>query len=384
MNQSECLTVQQIQAEAESLGFFLCGVSKPDPTPFFDHFQNWVGRGLHAGMSYLARPDTLARRANPQEMLPGACTLISLAIPYPPASQAPDSPIPSGGGRVASYAWGLDYHDILPPLLEQLVEKLGEIGKPFRYKIFTDSAPLLERGFAAKAGLGWIGKNSCLIHPRLGSYFLLAEILMDLDLKLVSPVITDHCGTCTRCLDACPTGCIRADRTLDSARCISYLTIENKTAIPANLQPLLGDWVFGCDICQEVCPWNQAFAPLALSNPFQSHPSGAWVDLAQELQQPERVFVEKYQGRPIARTRHTGWLRNCLVAAGNCSSPALQPLLVDHLLHNSVPMLRIQAGQALHRHPSPQAVELLSQALAAEPDAEVQLALQNLLNALSG
>jgi len=377
------LTPDILKAEAGALGFFLCGVSNISPSKHFSVFKHWIAENLHAKMSYLARPDTLAKRADPRLLMPDARTLISLAFPYFPAHQQPDAPSPGAHGRVAAYAWGLDYHDILPGLIQQLVDRLSFSKMGVQYKIFTDSAPILERGYAAQAGLGWIGKNSCLIHPKLGSYFLLAEILTDLELQTENQPIQDHCGTCQRCIQACPTGCIRPDRTLDSSRCISYLTIENKAETPLELQALIGNWVFGCDICQIVCPWNQHFSHSIEDSPLLGDTPLLWVDLAKELSGTSQDFEVEYRVRPISRTHHTGWLRNCIVAAGNLHTLELISPLVSLFQHHPEPMIRIQAAQALARYPISVYCPFLVQALNSESDLQVRQTIQELLQPTS-
>jgi len=243
---------QSILEEAHRLGFILAGVTTPDPPPHFPAFENWLTQGRHADMAWLASERSRARRADPKQILPECKSILVLATPYNSANRPPisahqviENANPSaemGGpqGGIAAYALGEDYHLVLPPRLQTLVQFIEtQVGGPVPNRAYTDTGPLLERDLAQRAGLGWIGKNTCLIHPRAGSYFLLAEILLGLDLDPDPPFPTDHCGTCTRCLDACPTDCILPDRSLDARRCISYLTIENKADIPAGLRPLI-------------------------------------------------------------------------------------------------------------------------------------------------
>jgi epoxyqueuosine reductase len=378
------LKLDFLKAEAESLGFFLCGVTDLKTLEHFQDYQKWILDGFHAGMGYLARPDAIAKRADPKLILSEARSLISLAIPYFPAHLAPISTNPQTSGRVAAYAWGFDYHAALPPLLHQFVERLAQrLGQKFKFKVHTDSSPILEREFAARAGLGWIGKNACLIHPDLGSYFLLAEILTDLELPANDQIVEDHCGTCQRCIQACPTGCIRSDRTLDAGRCISYLTIENKGEIPPDIQPLLGTWVFGCDICQMVCPWNQRFARPPIPSPLQQNLTHAWVDLEKELAISELEFSSTYEQRPISRTRYSGWLRNCIVVAGNLKSKELIPPLIALLHNNPESLIRTHAAQALTKYENIHAQSALTQALSQESNPQVRTTIQSLLGSES-
>jgi epoxyqueuosine reductase len=228
---------------------------------------------------------------------------------------------------VAAYAWGQDYHLVLPERLKALVDFVEEqTGQPVPNRVYTDTGPLLERELAQRAGLGWIGKNTCLIHPRLGSYFLLAEVMLGVDLEPDPPFTDDRCGTCTRCIQACPTGCILPDRTLDAERCISYLTIENRGSIPADLRPLMGRWVFGCDICQLVCPWNR-FATADHDPAFAAEPGMSSPDLEEELGLSRQEFNRKFKRSPVIRTRWAGYLRNVAIAMGNAGSPQSIPAL---------------------------------------------------------
>ncbi len=237
-------------------------------------------------------------------------------------------------GRVAAYAWGADYHEVLDERLKRLVEFIeGKTGRPLANRRYTDSGPLLERELAQRAGLGWIGKNTCLINPEMGSYFLLAEVLLDLELDPDPPFEADRCGSCTRCLEACPTHCILPDRTLDARRCISYLTIELKDDIPDELRPQMGNWVFGCDLCQQVCPWNMRFAAApgeyARSRCPNSSRDRACLSprLVEELALTQDDFNLKFKGSPVRRAKRRGYLRNVAVALGNSGDPTHVPAL---------------------------------------------------------
>ncbi|OGO73127.1 MAG: tRNA epoxyqueuosine(34) reductase QueG, partial [Chloroflexi bacterium RIFOXYC12_FULL_59_14] len=218
---------------------------------------------------------------------------------------------------------------------------------PVPNRAYTDTGPLLERDLAQRAGLGWIGKNTCLIHPRAGSYFLLAEILLGLELDPDSPIVTDHCGTCTRCLDACPTDCILPDRTLDARRCISYLTIENKADIPADLRPLIGDWIFGCDICQTACPWNRFAAPEGDAS-FHPRAGAAATDLVHTLALTPESFRRRFARTPLQRAKRRGLLRNAAVALGNLGDERALPAL-EKALDDPEPMVREHARWAMER-----------------------------------
>ena len=263
---------QTILNEAHRLGFVLAGVTIPDPPPHFSTFENWLAKNHHGDMHYLSTERSLTRRANPKEILPECKSILVLGTPYnsPPSLSSKESSRPSPyhprrglrgekfTGKIAAYALGDDYHNILPPRLDSLIRFIeGQAGHSVANRAYTDTGPLLERDLAQRAGLGWIGKNTCLIHPQKGSYFLLAEILLDLELEPDPPFVTDHCGTCTRCIDACPTRAI-TPHSVDASRCISYLTIEHRGVINTEFHDAIGGWLYGCDVCQEVCPHNSA------------------------------------------------------------------------------------------------------------------------------
>ena len=295
--------------KAHQLGFTLAGVTSADPPESFDQFREWVARGRHAGMEYLSSERSLLRRSDPREILPECQSVLVLGSPYFPPGDV--------HGGVAAYAWGEDYHEVLKPRLQELTAFLEEqAGHPIPHRWYTDTGPILERDFARRAGLGWIGKNSMLIHPQLGSYFLLAEILLGIELPPDQSFPTDHCGSRTRCLDQCPTSCILPNRTLDAGRCISYLTIENKAGIPYGLREQLGEWQFGCDVCQQVCPWNR-FAPEEGDPAYAARPGIPPENLAGELHLTAETFNRKFRGSPVKRAKRRGYLRNALVVLGN-------------------------------------------------------------------
>jgi len=313
-----------IKQKARQLGFTLAGITSPAPPAHFDEYQHWLDAGRHADMGYLSDARALERRADPRLILLECRSILVLGTPY--SNPKTELPLiePPPRGRVAAYAWGHDYHIVLPERLQELVNFIEEqAGQPVPNRWYTDTGPILEREFAMRAGLGWIGKNTCLINPQKGSYFLLAEILLGLDLPPDQPFATDQCGSCTRCIDTCPTGCILPDRTIDARRCISYQTIENKVEIPAELRPRTGNWVFGCDICQMVCPWNVRFAPESGDPAFAPRPEVPNPSLAEELTLSPREFNEKFKDSPLKRARRRGYLRNIAVAAGNSGKTEL-------------------------------------------------------------
>lgn len=311
---------QAIKNEARRLGFTLAGITSAEPPPHFETYKHWLALGRNGSMGYLTNGHALERRRNPRLILPECRSILVLAARYPNPVSAGRPSGSSPTGLVAAYAWGRDYHLVLPERLKALVdfiEHYAGYSVPNHY--YTDTGPLLERELAQRAGLGWIGRNTCLIHPRLGSYFFLAEILLGIDLEPDLPFTVDRCGTCTRCIQACPTACILPDRTLDARRCISYLTIEYKGGLPADLRPLMGRWVFGCDICQMVCPWNR-FATEAYDPAFSAVPGIPSPDLERELALTRQEFNRKFKHSPIRRSHWAGYLRNVAAALGNTGS----------------------------------------------------------------
>jgi epoxyqueuosine reductase len=333
---------QAIKEKARQLGFFLAGVTSPEPPPHYSTFENWLAQGYHGKMDYLATDRARARRADPREILPECKSILVLATPYPSPSGRGMSE-GQGEGKIASYAWGEDYHDVLPARMKELVQFIEEqVGYPIKNRWYTDTGPILERDLAQRAGIGWIGKNTCLIHPQHGSYFLLSEIFLDLALEPDSPFGTDHCGTCTRCIDACPTDCILPNRTIDATRCISYLTIELKDDIPLELRNKVGNWIFGCDICQMVCPWNR----------FASEGDPAFGDkdpihaLTDELAISTEEFNRRFKRTPIKRPKRRGYLRNVAVALGNHGDMHALPVL-QNALNDEESVIREHAKWAI-------------------------------------
>ena len=335
-----------IKIKASQLGFFLAGVTTPEPPPHYSTFENWLAQGLHGQMKYLATDRSRARRADPKQILDQCKSILVLATPYSPAQGL------SGGeaayrdhGQIAAYAQGDDYHDVLPARMKELVQFIEQqVGGPVKNRWYTDTGPILERDLAQRAGIGWIGKNTCLIHPKQGSYFLLSEIFLDLELEPDEPFITDHCGTCTRCIEACPTDCILPDRTLDATRCISYLTIELKDDIPVELRDKMGNWVFGCDICQAVCPWNR-FAPEGDAAFSEKEPP---LPLTEDLTLTPQTFNQRFKRTPIQRAKCRGYLRNVAVALGNTGNMHVLPVL-QNALNDEEPMVREHAKWAINK-----------------------------------
>jgi epoxyqueuosine reductase len=337
-----------IKDQASRLGFSLAGVTTPEPPPHLSTFEHWVDAGHHGNMHYLSDDRARARRADPRLILPECKSILVLAAPYSDPKSAEASEEPDPIGRVTSYAWGDDYHNVFLPRLQKLVAFIEEqAGNPVPNRYYTDTGPILERDLAQRAGLGWIGKNTCLINPKHGSYFLLAEILLGIELEPDSPFTTDQCGTCMRCIDACPTECISPDRTIDARRCISYLTIELKGDIPENLRSLLGNWIFGCDVCQMVCPWNR-FAPQEADASFAPRPDVPHPNLIRELELTTETFNRKFKSSPVKRSKRRGYLRNVAVSLGNLKNPKALPSLED-ASNDSEPMIREHANWAMKK-----------------------------------
>jgi len=337
---------ERIKIKARQLGFSLTGVTLPDPPPHYSTFENWLAHGHHGTMEYLATERSRTRRADPREILPECKSILVLATPYTPnrwsSSEAYRDQVE---GNIASYAQGADYHNILPARMKELVEFIEEqVGGPVKNRYYTDTGPILERDLAQRAGVGWIGKNTCLINPKVGLYFFISEILLDLELEHDPPFITDHCGTCTRCIEACPTNCILPNRTLDATKCISYLTIELKDDIPVELRDKIGSWIFGCDICQMVCPWNR-FAPEGDSAFNSIDPPHT---LTEELSLTPQAFNQRFKGTPVKRAKRRGYLRNVAVALGNTGDMHHLPVL-QNALTDDEPMIREHAQWAIEK-----------------------------------
>jgi epoxyqueuosine reductase len=340
-----------ISRRARELGFDLIGIAPAERPAHAGFYLEWLERG-HAGeMAYLARADAVARRLDPTEILPGARSIIVAAMNYNNGddgpTDAPSRPV------IARYARGFDYHLVFEDKLERLADSLTDLTNGGRSRCYVDYGPVLERDHAQRAGLGWIGKNTVLIHPDVGSYLFLGEIITDAELSFSEPFLPDHCGTCERCIEACPTDAIRAPRELDSRLCISYLTIELRGPIPRQLRPLIGNRIFGCDICQDVCPWNKE-APRSRESRFQPRENITGLELIEFMSLTDDEFRDRYSDTPLARAKREGFLRNVAVALGNWGDPAALPALLD-VLDDDSPLIRGHAAWALGRLEDPTA-----------------------------
>jgi epoxyqueuosine reductase len=318
---------QAIKEKARQLGFTLAGVTSSEPPSHYSVFESWLNDGMHGTMNYLAEEHSRTRRADPKQILPECKSILVLAIPYSSFTRS----VHPSSFRIASYALGDDYHDIIPPRLKEIVQFIeDQLGHPIPNRYYTDTGPILERDLAQRAGLGWIGKNSMLINPKAGSTFFLAEILLGIELEPDQTIVTDHCGTCTRCIQACPTQCILPNRTIDARRCISYLTIELKDEIPLELRSLIKDWIFGCDICQQACPWNRFSAP---ADPAFETKIPLPV-LTSDLTLTSVEFNQRFKKSPLKRAKRRGYLRNLSVATGNIGNENDIPILAQ-VIHAS-------------------------------------------------
>ena len=316
---------------ATALGFDLAGIAPADPPPHAESLRGWLARGFAGEMGYLAR--RAEERVDPRRVLAGARSVIALGFAYDPGSPPPGG---AGAARVARYAGGEDYHDVLLDRVRAFEAALMALAeRPVRTRGYVDTGPVLERALAAGAGLGWIGKNTCLIHPRLGSYLFLAVVLTDLALE-PDAVEPDHCGSCRACLDACPTDAFPEPWVMDATRCIAYTTIESRGPIPEPLREAHGDWAFGCDVCQEVCPWNRRERRAVPPDPHglraRIAPRSEWRSPALDwlLGLDEGDWQRATRGTALRRARFRGLLRNALVAAGNSGDAGLVPLLRRH------------------------------------------------------
>ncbi len=312
------LTSDRVKAEAQRLGFDLCGVASADTFSELALFREWIDRGYHGGMHYLAR--SVERRSDVRAVLPSARSVVVLGTLYnvdrPYSTEVADPDV----ARIARYAWGEDYHLVIDRRLQALIARMAELhGEPFDARPYVDTGPVLERAWAERAGLGWVGKNTCLIHPALGSFFFLSEILCSLPLEPDTTGV-DQCGACTLCLEACPTQAFVEPYVMDARRCLSYVTIELKGPIPAEMADAVGPHVFGCDICQEVCPWNQQ-APVSHDPAWQPRAAFDRPRLAALEAMSDDDLRQAMRGSAMKRTGVKGLRRN-LAAGRRADRPA--------------------------------------------------------------
>lgn len=356
----------KIKDRAGKLGFHLCGICPAVAAKSMDGFDAWLEAGYAGQMHYLA--DRRDAYRHPKYVLEGVRSIAMLALPYSAASQLEPK---AGEGRVSRYAWGeSDYHDIIRDRLHELADYLCDLVPDVRTRGVVDTAPLLERDFARFAGLGWIGKNTLLLSKHAGSYFFLAALLTDLELEYDEPHRTDHCGSCTACLDACPTNAFVEPYVLDATRCISYLTIELQDVIPSELRPGIGDWVFGCDVCQDVCPWNHDITP-STEQPFVPQQSMNPMQLGRLFELDEPEFRRQFRRTPLWRSHRRGLLRNAAIVLGNQRAINATAALVRGL-GDIEPLVRGACAWALGKLQTEESQNALETRQIEETDPQVQ------------
>jgi epoxyqueuosine reductase len=357
----------RLKQQTRRLGFSLVGVASIEPSDHLDFYKRWVGEGKHGEMAYLAREDSVGRRSDLRGTLPAVRSAVVVADEY---FQADPAGVPNDPARavVARYARGQDYHDTIKGRLTELLRWVeASSAVPVEGRVYVDTGPILEREMAARAGIGWFGKNTMLIHPKRGSYFFLGLLLLDLELDADAPFQEDHCGTCRSCLDACPTGALlgrdaSGAPVMDATRCISYLTIEHRSPIPTELRSLMGNRVYGCDICQEVCPWNERFAHPTEEESYRVKAGldgPTLVALAEELLGlNDDEFRARFRGSPVKRAKRAGLLRNVCIALGNWGAGEAVPVL-ERALTDEEALVRGHAAWALGRVGSDKAHDAL-------------------------
>ena len=363
-----------VHDEAVRLGFDLVGITSAAPLEAAEFNARWVAQGYAGDMSWLER--NLEKRADPQQLVPGARSVICLGMYYDPPSTGESGNLT---GRISRYARGDDYHGLIKSRLAEFWQTFRDhAGQDVGGRYYVDTAPVLERELAARAGLGWWGKNTVLINRRAGSYFFLAEVITTAELELDEPA-TDHCGSCTRCLDACPTKAFPEPYVLDARRCISYLNIELKVSIPEDLRHGMGNWLLGCDICQDVCPWNRRSA--ATREPaFHARAGLDPVDLLELIGMDRDAFNERFRRNPAKRPKRRGMLRNAAVALGNSGQrEEAVPVLVRVLQEEEEPLVRAHVAWALGKLGGAQARQGLLDAKESEQDEEVRQEIENAL-----
>ena len=367
---------QHIQDRAHQLGFELVGIIPAAHSETITQYRKWVENGYAGKMHYLEKH--LPLKTDVRRLLTEAKSVISLAMNYytldPPKADAADP----GRGQISRYAWGDDYHELIRGRLLELVEFIKQIAEAeLKTRVCVDTAPVIEREYAQKAGIGWIGKNTNVIHWRSGSWYFLSEILVNIDLQSETPPLRGSCGTCTRCIEACPTDAIIEPNVLDSRLCISYLTIELKESIPKQLRPQMGNLIFGCDICQEVCPWNSKAVPTA-EPAFHPRPGNLTPKLLSLIGMTQREFSKRFKGSPIKRAKRRGFLRNVLVAIGNWGEQRAIPALKGALADDE-PLVRSHAAWALGRIGGEAARRILKTRLTIETEQDVVTEIQDAL-----
>lgn len=325
------MTLQEIQSlidpHLQTEGFSHFGVSALERPLSMSFYYDWLAEGLHGDMKYLA--EHAATKEHPQSKWPRAQSALVFAIPYFPHPAPGETPLPVSAARISLYAQGMDYHFWFKEKMTRLCEALRTIFPTEEFLAFTDSSPILERDLARRAGLGWVGKNTCLIHPKKGSLFFLGEIYTSLKLKTEMEPLPDFCGKCQKCIDICPTGALTEPRKMDARRCISYLTIESREVPEESLRPQIGDWFFGCDLCQTVCPWNEKIFKGQLTTEkllslTEDKEENLEKDLGYILRTSGKQLGRDFLGTPLARAGSFGLKRNALIVIANRKIKSLQ------------------------------------------------------------
>lgn len=356
---------ERIAAAARAAGFPLVGCVPIAPLPVASFFDAWLADGRAGEMGYLTRRREV--RVDPRVQFPWARSLVCVGLPYRPPAPPPIDWRATLRGRIAAYTVGPDYHRHLRARLDRLGETLAALFPGSRHLSYVDTGAIIEREWARGAGVGWIGKNTLVLHRHAGSYFFLGELVTDLEVDAV-PLPRDHCGTCVRCVASCPTDALAGDYTMDPRRCIAYLTIEHRSAIPRAMRPQLENWVFGCDVCQEVCPWN---------GDAHDEAAAAWLapSLTDLVTLDHAAFLARYGGTAVTRAARRGLVRNAAVALGNSANPdAVAPL--TRALADGDPLVRSHAAWSLGRLGGPTARTALDRALRREPSAETRAEIQ--------
>lgn len=364
---------EQLKAEAVRLGFDLAAATRAVVPPGLERFHDWLDAGYAGQMSYL--DDRRAAYHHPSNVSEAAQSLLVLAVNYCSVDPSPTTP---GTGMVSRYAWGAEYHDLIRRRLNRLADFHRQIVPDARVRGVIDTAPLLERDFAQLAGLGWIGKNTMLINRRLGSWFFLATLLTSEELEFDQPDAADHCGTCRACLDACPTGALVDAHTLDARRCLSYLTIETSGDFPSEFRQPVGDRLFGCDACQQVCPWNRR-APATSNEAFGPLPDMNPMELAGLFALDDQAFRARFRHTPFWRAKRPGILRNAAVVLGNRPSSETIPALTQGI-NDTQATVRAASAWALGQHTDPLATDALEKRLAIESNAGVREEIESALD----
>ncbi len=373
-------TADLLKTWALEAGFDRAGVARLEPLENGDAYVRWLSRGDQAGMGYMERRSEA--RVDPAQVFPGARSVLCVALQYHPLQREDGERQPEPAGdlwrRVARYARGADYHEVMAERLKAVEARVREAFPGCESRRYVDTGPVLERELAARAGLGAVGKNTMLLHPQAGSWFLLGELFLSLDLAPDQP-LADLCGSCTLCLEACPTGALAEPYRLDSNLCISYWTIEHRGPLPPEARRMVGGWVFGCDVCQEVCPWNEA--PEGSVHPeMELPPERAELDLARLLRLSREEYVERFRGSPMKRAKLAGLQRNAAVAMGNrLESRYIAPLA--EALREGEPPVRGHAAWALGRIGGERAQTVLAAALEREADEAVRAEIEAAMGA---